>query len=248
MLDWLKRRIMGFMLMLSFFTRLPLGAHIEYSEQRYRDGLWAFPLTGLIIGLILACVAYLIEGLPALSKLLIILTYLWMTGAIHLDGLSDSIDGLFSNRDKARTLEIMKDSNIGAFGAIALILYFLFFYEAIQMVNWRWLLMMPFVGKTMGTLVASYSVYARETEGMGTLFMNGVTVRMGIFYLCLAILMGWFFLDGYGALAVAVSFVVTAALAQKVKRVIDGQTGDTIGLMIEISQMVFLFVGGLIWV
>lgn len=247
MLDWITRRIMGFMLMLSFFTRLPLGARIEYSEARYRDGLWAFPLTGLVTGAVLALIAFLLDGLPSLSKLLIILTYLWVTGGIHLDGLSDSIDGLLSNRDKARTLEIMKDSNIGAFGAIALILYFLFFYEAIQMADLRWLFMMPFVGKTMGTLVASFSVYARETNGMGTLFMNGVTMGMGIFYFCLAILLGWFFLDGFGALAVVVSSVVTVILAHKVKRVIGGQTGDTIGLMIEISQMVFLFMGGLTW-
>lgn len=244
---FLIRKVMGFLLMLSFFTRLPIGHRILFSEERYKDGIWAFPLTGIVTGVILAVPAYLTRAMTPLSKLLIIVVYLAITGGIHLDGLADSSDGIFSGRDKKRSLEIMKDSSIGTFGVITLILYFICFYEAAMLIDWRGFLLMPFVGKTMGTFVASYSVYARKEVGMGTLFIGGTTKSVGVVYMCLAGLASVIILGKDVIVAYGVACVVAIALAQKIRRTIDGQTGDTIGMIIEVSQMAFILTGGLTW-
>lgn len=247
MIKLLIRKVMGFLLMLSFFTRLPIGQYVVFSEERYKDGLWAFPLTGILTGMMLAVPAYLTRALPPLSKLLIIVVYLAVTGGIHLDGLADSADGIFSGRDKKRSLEIMKDSNIGAFGVIALILYFICFYEAAQIIDWRGFLLMPFVGKAMGTFVASFSIYARKEQGMGALFVGGMPKAVGLLYLCLAGMVSVIVLGKSVMVAYGVAFVVAVALAQKIRHTIDGQTGDTIGMIIEVSQMAFILTGGLTW-
>ena len=140
----------GFILMLSFFTRLPFGKHVEYTEKRYLEGLATFPLTGIVIGSFLTLPYLLVAGDEAITGLMVMIIYLFITGGIHLDGLADSCDGLFSNRPRERVLEIMKDSHIGTFGVIALILYFLCFYLSVTRVDWLWLLLMPVVGKTLG--------------------------------------------------------------------------------------------------
>ena len=121
--------------MLSFFTRLPFGKYIEYTEKRYLEGLATFPLTGIVIGSFLTLPYLLIDGDHAVAGLMVIIIYLFITGGIHLDGLADSCDGLFSNRPKERVLEIMMDSHIGTFGVIALILYFLSFYVGVTRVD-----------------------------------------------------------------------------------------------------------------
>jgi adenosylcobinamide-GDP ribazoletransferase len=236
----------GFLLVLSFFTRLPLGKYVEYTEKRYLEGLATFPLTGIVIGAFLTLPYLMIDGDSAIAGLLVVIIYLFITGGIHLDGLADSCDGLFSNRPKERVLEIMKDSHIGTFGVIALIIYFLCFYVGITRVDWLWLLLMPLVGKTMGFFAAGLSTYAREDQGMGFLFIDRIQKKHSIIYLTLLLLAIGGLLNIDGLIALCGAFVATMTIMNLTKKVIGGQTGDTIGMTIEVSQMVFLLCGALL--
>lgn len=233
----------GFLLMLSFFTRLPFGKYVEYTEKRYLEGLATFPLTGIVIGAFLTLPYIFVDMDEALKGLFVILIYLFLTGGIHLDGLADSCDGLFSNRPKERVLEIMKDSHIGTFGVIVLILYFLCFYVSTTRVEWPWLLLMPVVGKTLGFVSAGFSVYAREDEGMGFLFINKITKSHSLLYLTLLTFIIGGFLGGRGIYALCGAISATLYVMYMTKKVIGGQTGDTIGMTIEVSQIVFLLCG-----
>ena len=122
----------GFLLLLSFMTRIPMPK-IDYDEEKLGKSMKLFPLVGIVIGFILLffsiVFSYVLSNLSfsaflPIIILVVILTDLISTGALHLDGLADTFDGIFSYRSKHKMLEIMKDSRLGSNGALALILYF----------------------------------------------------------------------------------------------------------------------------
>lgn len=247
MFSLIYRKVMGFLLMLSFFTRLPFGKWVEYNEERYKDGLVMFPLVGLVTGGFVMLPLFLLNRHDRIPELMVIFAYILITGGIHLDGLADSFDGLFSGRNRERILEIMKDSHIGTFGVISLILYFLSFYEVTALLNWRWIFLMPFVGKTMGYYAASISAYAPKDQGMGYIFISEIGKISGLFFIVLSVLIVTVVLGSDGFIALVSAFCVTHLLIDISNIRIGGQTGDTIGMIIETSQMAFLIAGGLLW-
>lgn len=121
-----------FLLALQFFTRIPvmgrLAGWVGFSPQMLRASAAHFPGVGWLVGAIGAGVFVLAQaGLPGVAgalaaALLSTVATVMVTGAFHEDGLADVVDGLGGSADRARALEIMKDSRIGAFGAIALVL------------------------------------------------------------------------------------------------------------------------------
>ena len=121
-----------FLLALQFFTRIPvtgaLAQWVGFSPAMLRASAGHFPGVGWIIGAVGMAVfvvaLYLLPGEAGAlaAALLCIVATVWLTGAFHEDGLADVADGLGGSRERGRALEIMKDSRIGAFGAIALVL------------------------------------------------------------------------------------------------------------------------------
>lgn len=235
----------SFLLMLSFFTRIPIGNRLEYSDEKFIKGIILFPLTGFVVGIFLVVPIFFNIASKPVEAIFVIMLYLFITGAIHIDGLTDSLDGLLSNRDHARILEIMKDSRIGSFGAIGLILYFLILYTTIQIVDFRWLFLMPFVGKVNGFLAAGVNRYARSEGGMGELFIEAINRKKSIFYSIILVIVSYMVLGAFGVVASIVGLIFTIVIANWINHKINGMTGDTIGLIIEVSQCVFLLIGAM---
>jgi adenosylcobinamide-GDP ribazoletransferase len=233
----------AFLLMLSFFTRIPIGHRVAYSDERFIKGIVLFPLTGLVVGIFLVVPKFLNISSKPVESILIIMLYLLLTGAIHIDGLADSLDGLLSNRDQSKILEIMKDSRIGAFGAIGLIVYFLILFSTFQIVDFKWLFLTPFIGKVNGFISAGTSGYARSEGGMGKLFIEGIHSGMASLYGIISIVVSYAVLGSFGVMACLMTLMTTMALSKAIVRKIEGMTGDTIGLIIEVSQCVFLLIG-----
>ena len=123
---------------ISTLTCIPVGCYLSISDEDLTASLLYLPLVGLLIGGLLAAIArYLnpiFSPLPLAALLLFVLVLL--TAALHLDGLADLCDGLGCGEGQARMLSVMKESQIGAFGVIALamilLLKFSFFYEMID--------------------------------------------------------------------------------------------------------------------
>ncbi|VTU35341.1 Cobalamin synthase [Variovorax sp. PBS-H4] len=121
-----------FLLALQFFTRVPvtgrLAAWVGFSPAMLRASAAHFPGVGWLVGAVAAGVFLLAQsGLPGMAgalaaALLSTIATVLLTGAFHEDGLADLADGLGGSADRARALQIMKDSRIGAFGALALVL------------------------------------------------------------------------------------------------------------------------------
>ncbi|SHI88416.1 adenosylcobinamide-GDP ribazoletransferase [Wenxinia saemankumensis] len=106
---------------LGLLTRLP----VPMRAPRGGPAAWAWPVAGLAVGALAwaAGASALALGLtPALAAGAALAASVLVTGALHEDGLADSADGLWGGRERARRLEIMKDSRIGAYGVIALVL------------------------------------------------------------------------------------------------------------------------------
>lgn len=110
---------------LQFLTRLPVPARLappsRDPEADFRRSAVCFPAAGLVIGLILAGFGWLFGSFLPPWVAAVLLTALWigLSGALHMDGLMDTADGLLSHRSRERMLEIMKDSRVGAMGVVA---------------------------------------------------------------------------------------------------------------------------------
>ncbi len=110
---------------LAFCTRLPVTAP---ADARLADAAWTFPIAGAVVGLIGGVVLYVALALnlpPFVTATLAVAATALATGCLHEDGLADTADGFGGGHERARVLEILRDSRIGTYGVIALIVSFL---------------------------------------------------------------------------------------------------------------------------
>ncbi|KAF2956117.1 adenosylcobinamide-GDP ribazoletransferase [Marinitoga sp. 38H-ov] len=225
----------GIILMFNFFTRIPI--YTEYNEKDFSKGMYFLPLIGLIIGFFMYICSYIPVNKP-IYVLLSWIFYIWITGGLHLDGVADTFDGVFSNRNKEEILRIMKDSRIGTFGVIGLIMLILTNLIFSYYINYIYILIMPIIGRSSALLAASISTYARN-NGMGYIFITHSNIKKFIisFLIVSPILM---FFNPYILLPIILSYIFVIFITKKIIKKIDGMTGDTIGLVIELSQTFYL--------
>lgn len=227
---------------LALLTRLPIPA----DHTRGVRAAWAWPLAGALVGAIAATVGGLTLwlGLPApLVAALVVATQVVVTGALHEDGLADVADGFWGGHDTARRLEIMKDSRVGSYGVIALVLSLLARWAALTALlpfgGLFWLLvatgllsrapvgvLMAAMPNARGTGLAQ-SV-GRPSQATATL---GVIVALIAAFLCL----------GTAALApILWAALATLAVAAIAKAKIGGQTGDVLGTTQQLCEIAAL--------
>lgn len=233
-----------FLLMVQMFTRLPLPQMPDTTVEDYRRGIIYLPLIGGCIGLLFFAVAAWAPHLLSveLTSLLLFILWVFITGGIHLDGLADTADGFFSNREPERVLEIMKDSLIGTFGVIALILAlttkFLLIREVL-LAGSAWLLVLPplFARFSLVTLCWRGN-YARKS-GMGDLFIGRISAKqtMGAFLWMLPVLV---IIPLPTVLLLLLLSLYTAYYRRVCGRKIGGLTGDTLGAHVEIVEVITL--------
>ncbi len=232
----------SFMIMLMFFTRIRINRELDFSEEEFKKGIIKIPIIGLIIGLVLFFSSKLLGyiGIDSFTRAVIIYAeYILLTGGLHIDGLSDTIDGIYSNRDKDRILEIMKDSNIGTFGVLGILILSLLNISVISKLTPEFLFLFPMVSRVLVILIAWSHEYARK-DGMGKLFIDSASLKDYIIT-SMILIPGVVYLAGIsGALGLAFSTLVTIIWVKIISGKIDGITGDVLGFSIEISQCVFL--------
>lgn len=226
-------------LMMAFFTRLPVP-YVEYTEERYLKGLKLIPLLGILMGGILYALSFfhLIFDKQVVSMILLG-GYIALTGGLHLDGLADTCDGIFSGRERDRMLEIMKDSHVGSFGVLSMIFFVAFYMVMYGRIPYEALVVLPVVGKSAPLISASFAEYVRPS-GMGKLLVDNcgkIELFMAIFVpAVVAVLLNPFYL-----IAVGIAILSVVLATNHLKKVLGGITGDTMGMVCELSQMVFVF-------
>ena len=153
--------------MLGFFTRIPVP-QIEYTEERYIKGIPLLPFVGAVSGGLLLCVYQLSRWLPMpVTVLALFLAYLLITGGLHLDGLGDSCDALFSGRDREKMLEIMKDSRSGSFGVLGLIFASAAYLVLLNYAPWQAVLLFPVIVLTGAGSVTRHKTSTKVCKFLG---------------------------------------------------------------------------------
>lgn len=248
-----------------FLTIIPLGREEAIPPERMGIVMSWYPVVGMVIGLCLLGV-YLPLALgfpPELADALVIGFYVLITGALHLDGLADCMDGLLGGWDRARRLEIMKDSRIGSFGALALLgavgLRYLSFHgigdylpsipsylpanislEGDTLEKGLILFVMPVVGRFVQTLAAAVSTYAREESGTASALVSYTLLKHALVAAVLPVLLLWLLYRGRGIVIFIVVLLFVLMQVSYIKSRLGGMTGDGLGAVNETSELLFL--------
>jgi adenosylcobinamide-GDP ribazoletransferase len=232
----------AFIAAIQFLTILPLGAKGTYAPRAMIP--W-FPAVGLLLGLLLAFFDRLVAYLwaPAAAAVLDVILLMVLTGALHLDGLGDTADGLYGHRTADRVLEIMKDSRIGAMALVTVV--------AVLALKWSGLAGVTQHRFLVLTLVPAYSrsamlfgiralPYGRSSEGTGyDLFATPLGFRDFSGFIAVAVLS---LLLGWPALILNLVYLVLVQLLLfYYRRKIGCITGDMLGAMTEITESALFF-------
>jgi cobalamin 5'-phosphate synthase/cobalamin synthase len=261
-LSWFHACIAAF----QFLTRFPLPLKLDYTELIFRRSVVFYPFVGVMIGLLLTLVgAGLREWIPSFPVAVIVLS-LWIaiTGALHLDGLMDTADGVLSHRSREQMLEIMKDSRVGAMGVIVCVLYMLLKLSFImELVDGSWnvaavfFICAPIWSRWFMVVAIVRWPYARTgTKGLGSYFQT-VQLRHVILASLIAYLftLGALWIFGFGGFTLLlyslgfpmISGLLGWAMAQYLFRKLGGLTGDTYGALNELLEMFILFGALVLW-
>ncbi|CAG7633228.1 adenosylcobinamide-GDP ribazoletransferase [Paenibacillus allorhizosphaerae] len=245
-----------------FLTRLPMPIALHYDDALFRRSVVFYPVVGLVLGWLLVGAGKLlmlvVPALPAASLLLSV--WIALTGALHLDGLMDTADGILSHRSRERMLEIMKDSRVGAMGVIACVVVLLLKWSLLlelmtKLLDADALLLLPLVTIwSRWFMVAAISrwPYARAEQGggMGGMF-RGVGWKVLLLQTVVAIAASWLTVSvssaaEYGLATVTIFGMVALVAGWLIARYISGKlgglTGDTYGALNELLETLLLLV------
>lgn len=234
----------------AFFSALSFLSILPGPIRRAFDARMVlyFPLVGLLLGGMLVAVDAIASWLfpPFLRAVVDVAFLAGITGALHLDGLADSADGLFSHRPRKEALAIMKDPRIGVMGAVALVLCLALKIGALHGLSgpmtWSWLMTAPTLARSAQVIALTTMPDARGGAGMGApLYASSKTPA----FLGCALFLGLpFVFDVHiGATSILVFAVVTTLALIYFYRRIGGMTGDTFGALSELVETALLVAG-----
>ena len=231
---------------LGLLTRLPVRVDTDLAVERGARAAWAWPLAGLVVGGIAAVsgAAALRLGLtPAVAAGLVIGVQVIVTGAMHEDGLADSADGLWGGWDQARRLEIMKDSHIGTYGVLALILSVGLRWAALQLlISLGQLWPAVILTAMLSRLPMVALMHALPPARAGGLSRSvGTPPRATLVLACAIALGATLLLVGPWALPLVLTLGgVSLGWAAIAMAKIGGQTGDILGAAQQLAEITVL--------
>lgn len=234
-------------LAIHFLTRIPTPFDIDYSPERLRDANRYYPIVGAIIGTV-AALTFLVTDLALPTLIAVILATAataLLTGGFHEDGLADTFDGISGGYDRARSLEIMHDSRIGTFGALALILVIGLKIAALWTLADTTtiiaaLIAAHIISRTSTVIVKATSTYARENGIAGPQDLplrpiNG-TIAIITALITLAIL-ALILTPTHALLALAGAIIGHILIRLYFQPRLKGHTGDTLGATQQITEL-----------
>ncbi|MDH5785754.1 MAG: adenosylcobinamide-GDP ribazoletransferase [Chromatiales bacterium] len=235
-----------FWIALQFLTRLPTPSLTSVTPVESGRSLLFYPLVGLLIGVLLYFVSLLTTYLsPLLTAAVVVALWLWLTGALHVDGLADMADGWVGGQgDRERTLAIMRDPYCGPMGVSAVVALLLLKFAALTVVvttSPLWLLYAPLAARGMVLLLMLTTPYCRE-QGLASAMLASMP-RRGLWAMLAVtgpggvLIFQW---QGLSLLLVLLLlfWVYRRALMQR----LGGYSGDGAGALLEISELAVLLV------
>jgi adenosylcobinamide-GDP ribazoletransferase len=244
-----------FLTAVQFFTRIPVPAWVSHSAQQLDQSARYFPLVGMGVGALVAVIFWASAlVLPlTLALALSMVAGILITGAFHEDGLSDFVDGMGGGYSREKILAIMKDSHVGAYGVIAIVLALLIKFQALLALSNRYTLVL-----VMATLIAAHAVsrlmaisimmtqqYVRDddnarakpvAQGLSRTSF-AIAVLTGMATVILLFMAGASVVNILGALACAL--LLQIYLGWQMRKKLGGYTGDCLGAVQQITEIGF---------
>jgi adenosylcobinamide-GDP ribazoletransferase len=228
-----------------FLTIVPVPGREAGGPGALGRAAWWFPAIGLMLGGGLMLTDRVLTAVvpPLLSAALVVAVWKVATGGLHLDGLADCLDGL-AGANAERRLAIMRDSRIGVFGALGLMLSLLIACAALSgtpaAARAPILLLAPAVGRLTPLLVGPRVRPATPDQGLGAAFLAALPRAAGPVWLTILLVLAWLLLGLTGAAMVAVALVAGGGGAVVLARRFGGLTGDALGAGVELSELGWL--------
>lgn len=251
----MKKLYKGFIMALSMFTILPTP-YVEWDDEGVKNMMKFYPVIGLIVGAVWSIVYYLMSFLNTsmiLKSAVIMVVPFIITGMLHLDGFMDVCDAILSRRDREEKLRILKDSTIGAFAVIALlILFFLLFggiYSIVEKnIPYYILILIPVVSRsTVAYFLLSRSTIKEST--LGTYFKKGTNIKdilIMIFSVILAAVVSFLLLQIFGLILVSLIMLGVTLAVEKCEKEFGGISGDVAGFALVVGEVAGILVLGII--
>ncbi len=235
-----------FLQAVSFLTILPVDHLSRPEEKGLARSMAYFPAVGLLIGLILVVAYFLLSFL--FSKPLVLWLILGclalLTRGLHLDGFADTVDGFAAGGPKEKILEVMRDSRIGAFGVVGLILLIGAKYLALGQITGESipysLMLMTVMGRNSMVWVCYRSPYARSGGGLAKPFTENLTRREMVISSASALGIGLLLYRLDGAMVFLGIGLFSLAFRFFFLKKLNGITGDTLGAANELSEFLCL--------
>jgi adenosylcobinamide-GDP ribazoletransferase len=237
-----------------FFTRLPLRHSAPIDSGDVARAAWAFPIAGALVG----CVGALTYGMalevglpPMTAAALALAATLLVTGCLHEDGLADAADGFGGGQHRERKLDIMRDSRLGTYGVCALVMSLVLRWTAVAA-----------IASPVPVALALTAAHAAARAALPAFMRfvplarpNGLSAQAGRpppRRVAVAVLLGVLTLGlslGFAATMIGLVLAASASLfmAWLSMRQIGGQTGDVLGALEQIIEIVILLTAVAVW-
>jgi adenosylcobinamide-GDP ribazoletransferase len=236
-----------FLSAIGFLTIIPIPSRAVSNEG---GQVLYFPLAGFAIG----CLLYGLDQLLSLAlypEVRVVGDVLFLaviSGALHLDGLADTADGVFSHRPREQILQIMKDSRIGVMGVLTLLFCILLKLAGVAGVihseSLIWLILAPALGRTAQVMGLVFVNHVPSERTLAEQFYQ--RGRYSLLAFCPLPFAVIFYVDWILAIASLILFIfLLVSLLLFFKNKIGGITGDTLGAATEIIETAFLLIGGM---
>jgi len=247
--NWLKDRFDELKAGIAFCTRLPLWRATVIRGDTLARAAWAFPVAGLVVGLIAAVVYGLAHraGIPAWpAAALSVAATLLATGCLHEDGLADTADGFGGGTTRERKLDIMRDSRIGTYGVCALIIVLLLRIGMVASffsnVTATWALLASHAGARAAMIAFMFLVPPARRDGLssdaGQPPIESASAAVALGFAFAAICLG----PARAIVAVVLLAVIVMLMARLSRKQIGGQTGDVLGAVEQVAEIAILLV------
>jgi adenosylcobinamide-GDP ribazoletransferase len=264
MITFVKNELRYFLLAIGFFTLIPVPNFADFQEAELNNSAKYFPLVGIIVGISGALSFYLASLVfpQAVAVIISMATTIYLTGAFHEDGLSDSADGIGGGWQREQILTIMQDSRLGTYGAVALFLVLFAKFQVLNLLHPAFVVVTLIAGHALSRLCAVWVMATAEyVKSSGK--AKPLATQISMSHLLLANLFGFLpFLIVIGLLIhsqhtplLIIKFVFITLLPvyiswlwwrAKLLKNIGGYTGDGLGAMQQITELVF-YLGVLAW-
>lgn len=226
-------------LAIQFLTRLPTPQVKDFRQDELSRAAVYYPLVGAIIGALLALPLYGFAERPWLAGVLTLLVWVWVTGALHLDGLGDVADAFgASHRNPQRFLEVLKDPHLGVFGVVTLVmqllLKFVLLTELAVSPWWYGIVLVPAWAR-WGTLWWSRLLPSLHAGGMAEQFAWQLSLRS--MWLWAALLAA---VTAVVAWPLLVALLLVPLVAVYWRRRLGGISGDCLGASVEATETLLL--------